>query len=181
MNQAGELHYEVRATGILSTSCIEPGLEVSWGTVVHEGVLAAHHQHILSLRIDPFIGDYEDGNRLAVQDTEAMPLDPRTNPYGNGYIAKTTSIEKAGGYDLDTAKSRVFVIQNAKIRNEVNGKAIGCKIHAPPKQGILAHPKSFHYRRAEFADHNVYITKYQDGELFPGSKFTNLSMFSFLF
>ncbi|KAF4619083.1 hypothetical protein G7Y89_g14764 [Cudoniella acicularis] len=49
-NQAGDVMYEVRATGILSTQPIDEGISVPWGTVVHPGVLAAHHQHIFSLR-----------------------------------------------------------------------------------------------------------------------------------
>jgi len=36
-NQAGELHYEVRATGILSTQPIDEGVDVPFGTVVHPG------------------------------------------------------------------------------------------------------------------------------------------------
>lgn len=43
-NQAGEVDYEIRATGILSTQPIDEGVEVPFGTVVHPGVLAVHHQ-----------------------------------------------------------------------------------------------------------------------------------------
>ena len=50
-NQAGEWTYEVRATGILSTQPIDEGLEVPWGTVVHPGVLATHHQHLSLIHI----------------------------------------------------------------------------------------------------------------------------------
>lgn len=50
-NQAGEVTYEVRATGVLSTQPIDEGIEVPFGTVVHPGVLAVHHQHIFSLRV----------------------------------------------------------------------------------------------------------------------------------
>ena len=40
---------------------------------------------------------------------------------------------------------------------------------------LLAAPDSWHSRRAEFADHAIWITKYADGELFSGGKFTNQS------
>ena len=36
--QAGDVHIEVRATGILSTVPIADGVSVPWGTVVHPGV-----------------------------------------------------------------------------------------------------------------------------------------------
>ncbi|KIW74137.1 hypothetical protein Z517_12547 [Fonsecaea pedrosoi CBS 271.37] len=173
-NQAGELHYEVRATGILSTAAIDPGCSVPWGTIVHEGVLAQHHQHLLSLRIDPAIGSYTDGNRLAYSECYAMPMDD-FNPHGNGYISKMSLVEKAGGIDLDSSKSRVFMIQNAQITNTVNKMPIAYKIVAPPMQKILAHPDSYHFKRAEFADHNIYVTKYRQDELFSGGKYTNQS------
>ena len=40
---------------------------------------------------------------------------------------------------------------------------------------LLAHPSSFHARRAEFADHAIWLTKYADGQLYSGGKFTNQS------
>src|ERR1700724_3721692 len=40
---------------------------------------------------------------------------------------------------------------------------------------LLAHADSYHARRAEFADHAIWVTKYQDGELYSGGKFTNQS------
>ena len=41
---------------------------------------------------------------------------------------------------------------------------------------LLAHPESYHARRAEFADHAIWLTKYKDGELWAGGKFTNQSV-----
>ena len=40
---------------------------------------------------------------------------------------------------------------------------------------LLADPSSFHARRAEFADHAIWLTKYVDGQLYSGGKFTNQS------
>ncbi|KAJ9665240.1 hypothetical protein H2201_004714 [Coniosporium apollinis] len=171
-NQAGEVMYEVRATGILSTQPIDEGVSVDFGTVVHPGVLAVHHQHIFSLRIDPAI----DGQNNRLVYDEALPM-PRSdfNPHGVGYISKETIIEKSGGYDLDFDANRVFKIQNAAVRNPVNNKPVAYKIMAPAFQKMLADRDSFHFKRAEFADHNIYVTKYQDGELYAGGKYTNQS------
>ena len=149
-------------------------LILTLGTIVHDGVLAQHHQHILSLRIDPAIGSYESGNRLAYSECYPLPMD-HTNPHGNGYISKITVADKPGGLDLDSSKSRVFMMQNNHIRNRVNKLPISYKIHVPPMQRILAHPDSFHAKRAEFADHSIYLTKYAPNELFCGGKYTNQS------
>jgi primary-amine oxidase len=171
-NQAGEVMYEVRATGILSTQPIDEGISVPWGTVVHPGVLASHHQHIFSLRVDPMI----DGLMNRVVYDEAHPM-PRSdfNPHGVGYVVNETPITTSGGYDLNYDVNRIFKIQNASVKNPVNGKPVAYKIHVPPFQKMLADPESFHFKRAEFADHNIYVTSHRDGELYAGGKYTNQS------
>ncbi|KZF21758.1 hypothetical protein L228DRAFT_221769 [Xylona heveae TC161] len=171
-NQAGEITYEVRATGILSTQPLDDGVEVPWGTVVHPGVLAAHHQHIFSLRLDPALDGYD--NRLVYDEAHAMaPSD--FNPLSVGYYTKETVVEKSGGYDVDVDKNQIFKIQNAAVKNPVNGKPVAYKIMAPPFQKMLALKESFHYKRAEFADRSIYVTQYRDGELYAGGKYTNQS------
>jgi primary-amine oxidase len=172
-NQAGEIDYEIRATGILSTQPIDEGVEVPFGTVVHPGVLAVHHQHIFSLRVDPMLDGGQD-NRLVYD--EALPM-PRSdfNPHGTGYVVEETVIEQSGGYDLDFTKNRTFKIQNPNVRNPVNGKPVAYKIQAPEFQKILSDKDSFNYKRAEFSDHNIYVVKYKDDELYAGGKYTNQS------
>ncbi|KAH0543299.1 hypothetical protein FGG08_002362 [Glutinoglossum americanum] len=172
-NQAGEISYEVRATGILSTQPIDDGVEVPWGTIVYPGVLAAHHQHIFSLRVDPALDGHD--NRLVYEEAHAMSRDIMLNPHGTGYVVKETAVEKSGGLDFDYDQNRTFKIQNVAVRNPINGKPVAYKIQAPPFQKILADKDSFHYKRAEFADHSIYVTKYREGELFAGGKYTNQS------
>lgn len=147
-DQAGQMEYEVRATGILSTQPIDPGVSVPWGTVVHDGVLAAYHQHILSLRIDPEL-DGGECNRLLYEETTPMPRDSNFNPHGNGYTSKRTVVEVTGGYELDSSKNRVYLMDNPRKQNPVNGKNVAYKIHIPPIQPLLAEENSFHYKRAE--------------------------------
>ncbi|KAH8725539.1 copper amine oxidase [Phaeosphaeriaceae sp. PMI808] len=171
-NQAGEVTYEIRATGILSTQPIDEGVDVPFGTVVHPGVFAPHHQHIFSLRIDPMIDGYD--NRLVYD--EAFPM-PRSdwNPHGTGYYVQETVIEKSGGYDTAYENNRTFKIQNINVRNPINGKPVAYKIQAPPFQKILSDKDSFNYKRAEFSDRNVYVVKHRDGELYAGGLYTNQS------
>lgn len=171
-NQAGEISYEIRATGILSTQPIDEGVEVPFGTVVHPGVLAVHHQHIFSLRVDPMIDGYD--NRLVYD--EAFPM-PRSdvNPHGTGYYVKETIIQQSGGYDTAYENNRTFKIQNINVRNPINGKPVAYKIQTPPFQKILSDKDSFNYKRAEFSDRNIYVVKHRDGELYAGGLYTNQS------
>ncbi|KAI9707103.1 MAG: hypothetical protein M1836_000063 [Candelina mexicana] len=171
-NQAGEVTYEVRATGILSTQPVDDGVDVPWGTVVHPGVLATYHQHIFSLRVDPALDGHE--NRLVFDEAHAMPRSD-FNPHGVGYYTQETVIKESGGFDVDYDLNRTFKIQNVAVRNPINGKPVAYKIDAPAFQKMLADQDSFNHRRAEFADHNIYVTQYRDGELYPGGKYTNQS------
>ena len=171
-NQAGEITYEVRATGIVSTQPIDDGVEVPWGTVVHPGVLASHHQHIFSLRVDPAIDGH--ANRLVYDEVRPMPRS-EFNPHGVGYTVNETVVEHSAGLDLDITTNRTYKIQNTSVRNPVNGKPVGYKIHVPDFQKMVADPDSFHHKRAEFADHNIYVTRHHDGELYAGGKYTNQS------
>lgn len=176
LNVAGDLAYEVRATGILSTQPVDLELTKTphpYGTVVHPGVLAGNHQHFFSLRVDPMVGGH--GNTVVYDDAVPMPRDPALNPHGVGYTLSRTAIETSGGHDLDVARGRSFKIINPSIANGVNGAAIGYRVSAPPMQPILADPESFHSKRAEFADRGVYVTRYVDGELFAGGTYTNQS------
>jgi len=173
-NQAGEMHYEVRASGILSTQPIDEDLTVPWGTVVHPGVVAPHHQHFFSLRVDPAIDGHS--NRLVYSEAHPMELDS-LNPHGNGYTVNETVISKSGGYDNDFNANRVFKIQNAAVRNPVNGLPVAYKLHVPPFQPMLSHETSYNHKRAEFADRAIYAVSYRDGsgELYAGGRYTNQS------
>ena len=171
-NQAGAIEYEVRATGILSTQPIDEGVDVPWGTIVHPGVLATHHQHIFSLRVDPMIDGHS--NRLVYDEAHAMPRDD-FNPHGVGYTVTETVVQESCGLDTNYDANRTFKIQNAAVKNPINGKPVAYKIHAPPFQKMIADKDSFHHKRAEFADHNIYVVKHRDGELYAAGKYTNQS------
>jgi primary-amine oxidase len=149
LNQAADFSYEVRATGILSTQPIDQGISVPWGTVVHDGVLAAHHQHIFSLRIDPEL-DGSRKNTLVYQEAHALSMEPAINPFGNGNVTKDTVVEKSSGLDLDSRTGRIFKITNPKKTNPVNGREVAYKIIVPEFQPILANPESLHFKRAEY-------------------------------
>ena len=175
-NTAGDVTYEVRATGILSTQPLDLELTQTphpFGTVVHPGVLAGFHQHFFSLRVDPMIAGH--GNTIVYDEAVALARDPKLNPHGVGYTVRRTEIGESGGYDLEVATNRTFKITNPSVRNAVNGTAVGYKVVVPPMQPILADAESFHHKRAEFADRSVYVTRYAEGELYAGGLYTNQS------
>ncbi|KAI5467656.1 copper amine oxidase [Mariannaea sp. PMI_226] len=170
--QDASIHYEVRATGILSTAPINLGDKVPYGTIVAPGVLAPYHQHLFSLRIDPAIDGYT--NTLQVEESKAMPInDPNVhNPFSVGYVTNSTNVEHEQGLDLDFTKNRVFKMVNENKINPITGTPVGFKILPSYSQLLLAHPDSYHAKRSEFGEHAIWVTRYDDEEMFPSGRHT---------
>ncbi|KAJ9130973.1 Amine oxidase [Pleurostoma richardsiae] len=174
--QDASIHFEVRATGIVSTVPNNIGEKVPYGTIVAPGVLAPYHQHLFSLRIDLAIDGQK--NSLMVEESRPMPInDPGVhNPYGVGYSTFSSVIEEEGGFDLDFAKNRTFKFVNEEKINPISLTPVGYKLVPCYSQMLLAHPDSFHARRSEFGRHAVWVTRHDDEELFPSGRHTMQSL-----
>ena len=172
-DQAAGIEFEVRATGILSTMPIDNGVSVPWGTTVGPGVMAAYHQHLFCLRIDPAIDGHS--NTVTYEDSVALPEDKLLNPFNVGYGVKESILTHAGYAETDVNLHRVFKIRNDSVINPISGKPVAYKIQTVPSQMIIASPTSFTTLRAGFATKPVWLTKYRDDELFSAGEFTNQS------
>jgi primary-amine oxidase len=172
-DQAGGIAVEIRATGVVSVVNIDPGKTSPWGNVVSPGALAQNHQHIFCLRVDPAI----DGHRNTVfrEETLPMPMDLKTNPFGNGYHVVSQPVHNATAFDASPSTNLTVKISNTNVRNPTSGRPVSYKFMPVASQLILADPRSIVARRAQFAKHHVWVTSYRDGELFAGGEFTNQS------
>jgi len=183
-SQDAGITYSVHATGILSTAPTPLSTSQRWGTHVAPGVLAPYHQHLFCLRIDPALDGH--ANSLAVEESHPF-LPPELDSSeaaaaqstfggGVGYTTVTKIVEHETGLDLDHSINRTFKIVNESAVNSVTGTPVGYKLAPWYSQLLLAHPSSFHARRAEFAAHAVWVTRYDDGEMFPAGKWTMQSL-----
>lgn len=195
-DQSGEIMFETRATGILSTQPIDKDAKVPWGTRVADGVMAPYHQHLFNIRIDPAVGGHK--NTLVTSDSVIVPWDEKLNPLGTGYVTDEKQIYRAGPVADDYTKGRIFKIINENEINPVSLTPIGYKL-VPLRtqvsalflfssslplaesahnllQMLLAQPGSWHAKRSEFADHSIWVTKYKDKQLFPAGDYTNQSL-----
>ncbi|KAJ5641637.1 Copper amine oxidaseN2-terminal [Penicillium lividum] len=173
-DQAANIELEVRATGILSTVPFDNtnGQTVPWGTNVGPGVMAPFHQHMFSLRIDPALDGFK--NTIYYEDSVAMPEDD-SNPWSVGYTTEKNIIKQSGSAFTSVDRHRVFKIRNDNIVNPITHHPIAYKLQTSPSQMILASPKSFGTKRAQFATRPIWVTKYQEDELFAAGEFTNQS------
>lgn len=175
LDQAANIFFDIKATGIVSTMPIRNGFRVPWGTVVAPGVLAANHQHLFSIRIDPAI----DGHNNTVTYEDVIPAyddtDLANDPFGVAYKVSETRITKPGGYNLDVSAGRTYKIENPSKINKISGKPISYKLHAYPSQMMLMTPRTFSQKRGLFATKPIWVTKYRDNELWAAGEFTNQS------
>ncbi|KAH8692697.1 copper amine oxidase [Talaromyces proteolyticus] len=174
--QDAQVNYEVRATGILSTAPINLGDSVPYGTMLGPGVMAPYHQHLFSLRIDPAVDGQK--NSLMVEESQPMLVDDPAvhNPFGVGYTTVTKPVEHETPLDTDVSKGRVFKIVNENVINPITGGPVGYKLVPHYSQMVLAHPSSYHFKRSEFGEHAVWVTKYHEDELFSSGQFTMQSL-----
>lgn len=172
--QNGNVELETRATGILSTSLIDPGKTSEWGNVVSPGILAANHQHLFSLRIDPMLDG--QNNTVLFEDSIPVPQSEEENPHGNAWRVVKTPIAKSGFADAAPFANRCFKMINENVKNPISGNPVGFKLVPQPCQLLLASRDSVVRKRARFAEHHIWVTKYQDGELWAGGKWTNQSL-----
>jgi primary-amine oxidase len=171
-DQSGAVHTELRATGILSTVPIAPGIDNPWSSTVAHGVAAPYHQHLFSLRIDPAIDGRK--NTVVYEDSVPMPVD-ETNPYKIGYVTEKTRIATSQGFDDSLERGRVVKIENTNRTNAVSLRPMAYKLHAHRSQMLLMHPESINASRAGFATKPFWVTGYRDGELYAAGRWTNQS------
>lgn len=172
-DQAGGITIETRATGIVSVVNIDPGKTSPWGNVVSAGALAQNHQHLFCLRIDPAIDGY--ANTVVAEESLPMPISKELNPFGNGYEVRQTPIQKSKFFDASPMTNLTVKMINPSKLNPISKKPVGYKFIPSASQLMLAHPDSIMAKRAQFAQHHVWVTKYKDGELWAGGEFTNQS------
>lgn len=169
-DQSGGIKVETRATGIVSVVNIDTGKKSPYGAVVSPGALAQNHQHIFCVRMDPAVDGAK--NTVLQEESHAVPFSEKRNPNGNFYEVVRTPIKRSTWLDAAPQHNRIVKIVNPSKINPASGRPVGYKFTPAPTQTLLAQKDSTQARRAQFAQHHVWVTKYRDGELYAGGRFT---------
>lgn len=172
-HQDGTIQPEIKLTGILNTYSMNPGENTNgWGTQVYPGVNAHNHQHLFCLRIDSNI----DGPNNTIFTTDGVqaeaPVGSAENFYGNGFYAKRTKLATVGQAktEYDGATMRSWDLCNTNKVHPYSGKPASYKLVSREIPGLMPKPGSLVWKRAGFARHAVYVTKYRDDQLWPAGR-----------
>lgn len=171
----GMIRHDIKATGIMQTQGLRPGELPEYGNLVAPQLGAMHHQHIFNYRLDTML----DGSKNSVYEVEAerIPMGD-DNPYGNAMRPKMRLLaeESEAQSDLNIQASRYWRIENTEVKNGL-GTPVGYNlfpyVDTALPGALLLDPDSPLGRRAEFAKHALWVTKYDPEERYAMGKYPN--------
>jgi primary-amine oxidase len=169
--QDGSLGCEVKLTGIMNTTALEPKAKPAFGVEVAPRLNAPYHQHIFAARLHMNV----DGNKNSVHEvnTVRLPAGP-DNPHGNAFRAEATVLgtEKEAQRSTNAASARFWRIVNPERKNRL-GVPVGYRLVPGENSPAFARPEAAVMRRAGFAAHHLWVTPYRPEEKYPAGDYPN--------
>lgn len=178
-HQDGVLEIDAALTGIMLAKAVaaradgEHGAHQPSGHLVAPGVVAPHHQHFFSFRLDLDV----DGvaNSVTELNTSAAPPGP-DNPYLNGIIMEERVLrsEQEARRNLSMESARVWSVRNPARRNALGQFSSYLLVPGGNAVPYIA-PASQVRQRARFVDHHLWVTRHRPGELYAAGDYPNQS------
>ncbi|KAF3559943.1 hypothetical protein F2Q69_00017890 [Brassica cretica] len=171
----GKIEAEVKLTGILSLGALQPGETRKYGTTIAPGLYAPVHQHFFIARMDMSV-DCKPGEAFnQVVEVNVRVDEPgENNIHNNAFYAeeKLLRSEAEAMRDCDPFSARHWIVRNTRTVNRT-GQLTGYKLVPGSNCLPLARPEAKFLRRAAFLKHNLWVTRYDPEEKFPGGEFPN--------
>ncbi|MDQ4111754.1 MAG: primary-amine oxidase [Actinomycetota bacterium] len=166
----GTISLECKATGIVFTSG-HPGDEYPFATELAPGLGAPVHQHLFCARLDMAVDG--DDNVVREHEIERMATGP-TNPWGNAIRRRVTELksEAQAVRDADNTMGRVWSIASASKRNYLD-KPTSYVLLPEGQPTLLSADDSSAARRAAFAKHHLWVTRYRRDQLWAAGRVVN--------
>jgi primary-amine oxidase len=169
--QDGTIQCEVKLTGILNTTALNPGEGSQFGVEIAPQLSAGNHQHIFAARLVPCM----DGPNNSVYEvnTVSMPRGPQ-NPRGNAFKAEETLLatEQQAQRQVNTATARFWRIQNPSCLNRL-GKPVAYRLVPGENSPAMAHRDSGLMRRAGFVTSHLWVTPFREEERYAAGEYPN--------
>ena len=172
----GTIEVDVKLTGALSTGALSYEEQSQggrkYGINLGGCLYAPVHQHF-------FVGRMEfavDGSNNSICEYNAIAESEGThNPTLNAFyfIDKLLTTEEEAIRDCSPETARFWKVFNPSVRNEIGGNT-AYKLVAESKVLPFAPlARAAHLKRAQFLDHQVWVTPFNKQERFPGGDFPN--------
>jgi primary-amine oxidase len=170
--QDGNIDFEVKLTGIMSTGAVPPGTRPTHGQLLNgDGLYAPIHQHVFNMRLDFDV----DGvaNSVYEVDTETDPAGP-DNPIGNGFRTHATLLEteQAAQRRVSLDRARYWKVVNPHVRNAVD-EPTGYTIKPHGTVVPFVRPEASVLHRAGFMRHHLWVTPHDEREMHAAGDYPN--------
>ncbi|MDQ3806228.1 MAG: primary-amine oxidase [Acidobacteriota bacterium] len=178
--QDGSLEVDLALTGIMLAKGVTQkrigeghAAAETTGHLVAENIVAPHHQHFFSFRLD-FDVDGPD-NSVTEMNTAAMP-EGAGNPYLNGFVMRESVFKNEGEArrQMDMAAARVWTVTNFSARNSLGHHASYILVPGANSLPYVA-PASLTRKRAQFINHHFWATRYHPREIYAAGAYPNQS------
>lgn len=146
-----------------------------FGRIVFPQINGQFHQHHVALRLDAEI----DGNINTVSTVDVVPLSEPTgsqqNPYGNGFTTEEKLLKTP-----EEARTRVlplsgrsWLIKNPEKIHSVTQNPVAYKLVPYNAPLPFVRKDSPLFPRSAFTEYNVWVTKFKEGQMYPGGFYLN--------
>jgi len=159
--------------GVRETRVNAHGPGFKSGHLVSANVVAPHHQHFFSFRLDLDV----DGpnNSVHEMNTRALPPGP-TNPFLNGILMEETILktERQAQRKMSMPLARTWMVVNPTAQNALGHHTSYILVPGPNSLPYIA-PTSQVRRRAGFINNHFWATRYKPDEMSAAGVYPNQS------
>ena len=180
--QDGSLEVDLALTGIMlakgvkerradeHNSAMTPDAS---GHLVAENIVAPHHQHFFSFRLDVDVDGTQ--NSVTEMNTSAMPAGA-DNPYLNGFRMRESvfKTELEAQRQMDMGAARVWTVTNFSAKGALGHHPSFILAPGANSTPYVA-PESLVRRRAQFINHHFWATRYNPQEMYAAGVYPNQS------
>lgn len=179
--QDGSLEVDLALTGIMLAKGVKEKradehhstMSGMTGHLVAENIVAPHHQHFFSFRLDFDI----DGTHNSVTElnTSAMPAGAN-NPYLNSFVMRESvfKTETEAQRKMDMQAARVWTVTNFSAKNSLGHHTSFILVPGANSLPYIA-PESSVRKRAQFINHHFWATRYNPQEFYAAGDYPNQS------
>lgn len=177
--QDGSLEVDLALTGIMLAKGVAQKradhsmMSDATGHLVAENIVAPHHQHFFSFRLDFDVDGTQ--NSVTEMNTAAMPAGTN-NPYLNGFVMRESifKTETEARRQMDLQAARVWTVTNFSARNSLGHPASFILVPGTNSLPYIA-PESLVRKRAQFINNHFWATRYNPQEIYAAGAYPNQS------
>ncbi|HEY0051050.1 MAG TPA: primary-amine oxidase [Pyrinomonadaceae bacterium] len=143
------------------------------GHLVAENIVAPHHQHFFSFRLDFDVDGVN--NSVTEMNTSAMPAGAN-NPYLNGFVMRESVFKKEteAQRKMDMQSARVWAVMNPSAKNSLGHNTSFILVPGANSLPYIA-PEALVRKRAQFINNHFWATRYNAAEMFAAGVYPNQS------